>query len=210
MNNNFRDKFEDMKSKPNPLENATSTRRAAFIVISVCLCALGLFMAITPGAVMNVMQIILGAALLVGGGIMAVLGFKGRTGSGDSADKAAAVKLFGGGAAALSSLLVFFSDGATAALVGIVLGGLVIIKSIFAATAAVGVSRFGGNRGGIMFAISIITGIIGLFLVFSMGGAGVAQRLRNGGIAITAEGVLDFVYAILMPYTQKIKDVTEN
>ena len=210
MNNGFRDTIEKVRSKQNPLENATAGRRAAYIVIAVLLCAVGLFMAIMPEQVTDIIQFVLGALLLAVGSIVAFTGYKSRSGNNDKADRIANLKFVCGAAAAVFAVIVFLSEGATSAIVGTVIGGVVLIKSFFALTAALKVIKFGGSRGGVLLAISIATAIIGVFLMVSMGGGAAVEKFRTGGIVLMVEGVLDFVYALLMPYTHKIKDVKNN
>lgn len=210
MNNGFRDTIEKVKGKQNPLENATAGRRAAYIVIAVLLCALGLFMAIRPEQVTDIIQLLLGAVLLAAGSIVAFTGYKSRNGSNDKADKMANLKLVCGAAAAVFAVIVFLSEGATSAIMGTVIGAVVLVKSFFALTAALKVIKFGGSRGGVLMTISISTAIIGVFLMVSMGGGAAVEKFRTGGIVLTVEGVLDFVYALLMPYSHKIKDVKSN
>lgn len=210
MNNDFKDKINKVRNSKNPLENATAGRRAAFIVLAIVLCGIGALMTFMTETVMGTMRVILGGLILVCGAVLAFIGYRSRTGANDKADKLAMVKIIGGGIIALCSLFVFFGNAVTA-LIGLVLGGVIIVKSLFALTAAVKVMKFGGgSRGGILFAISVITALIGVYLLLSMGGTEPEKRLFVGGILVMVEGVLDFVYALLMPYTQKIKDAKNN
>lgn len=194
----------------NPIENATVMTRVAYIVIAVVCVGLGIAMAAKPELIQSIIRTIAGVAFSAVGAVFAVMGYTEREKS-----KYGMVKCGFGGCMILLGLAVLFFINPVFVLnlLSMVSGAIIIIKCVFALKAALKVKRFSsGKRAAWMLILTIISLLVGVMLVLMLyPRAGDFGTTTSIGWLLIAEGVVDFVFGIVMPVGKGgIRDVKYN
>ena len=131
------------------------------IALSILMIVAGLVLTIWPGHVMNTALVLLGIALLLGGGILIHSWYKGRM------DNVNVLTLAQGILMAAAGLFVLIAPKFLISIVPVAVGIVVLINGVINLAQALDQRRKGYERWAVSLALAVLTMVLGLLVIFN-------------------------------------------
>ena len=163
------------------------TAKTGYIFSSAMLFVLGLLLVISPEAGKEVFADILGVAMIIFG-IIKLIGYFSK----DLFRLAFQYDLAFGILITLLGIITIVRRGDIVEFLCIVLGIIILADGLFKIQMSMDAREFGIHKWWLIFSFAIITGVIGLLLVF-MPAEGSLILMRLMGIALMAEGIMSLI-----------------
>lgn len=163
------------------------TAKTGYIFSSAMLFVLGLLLVISPEAGKEVFADILGVAMIIFG-IIKLIGYFSK----DLFRLAFQYDLAFGILITILGIITIVRRGDIVEFLCIVLGIIILADGLFKIQMSMDAREFGIHKWWLIFSFAIITGVIGLLLVF-MPAEGSLVLMRLMGIALMAEGIMSLI-----------------